>query len=43
MIDQSRDGKISVVELKKTMESAGSDRSDEEIYDMINKANPAVD
>ena len=43
MIDQSRDGKISVVELKKAMESAGSDRSDEEIYDMINKANPAVD
>jgi calmodulin len=43
MIDQSRDGRISVMELKKAMESAGSDKTDEEIYEMINKANSAVD
>lgn len=43
MIDVSRDGKISVLELKRVMESIGSEKTEAEIYDMINKANPAVD
>ncbi len=43
MIDVSRDGKISVFELKRVMESIGSEKIEAEIYDMINKANPAVD
>lgn len=43
MIDVSRDNKISVLELKRVMESIGSEKTEAEIYDMINKANPAVD
>jgi len=43
MIDVSRDGKISVLELKRVLESIGSEKTEAEIYDMINKANPAVD
>jgi calmodulin/calcium-binding protein CML len=43
MIDVSGDGTISVLELKKVMESAGSETTEEELYEMINKANPAVD
>ena len=43
MIDVTRDGNISVLELKQVMESIGSEKTEEELYDMINKANPAVD
>lgn len=42
IIDSSGDGYISVLELKRAMESVGDDKSDEELSDMINKANPLV-
>jgi len=37
------DGKITLLDLKRVMESVGQDRSDEELAVMINKANPEVD
>lgn len=43
IIDRSGDGKISVTELSEVMHSVGQDRTDQEIQDMINKANPDVD
>ena len=38
-----RDGKITLLDLKRVMESIGQKRSDEELAVMINKANPAID
>lgn len=43
LIDADGDGTISVVELKRALESVGTERSDEELLDIINKANPAID
>eukprot|EP00562_Extubocellulus_spinifer_P004452 CAMPEP_0178529646 /NCGR_PEP_ID=MMETSP0696-20121128/32440_1 /TAXON_ID=265572 /ORGANISM="Extubocellulus spinifer, Strain CCMP396" /LENGTH=654 /DNA_ID=CAMNT_0020161367 /DNA_START=147 /DNA_END=2111 /DNA_ORIENTATION=- len=43
LIDNDNDGLVSVLELKRALESVGTERSDEEIFDMINKANPAID
>lgn len=38
-----RDGKITLLDLKRVMESVGQARTDEELAAMINKANPAID
>jgi len=43
IIDASRDGFISILELRRAMESVGEDRTDEELYAMINNANPDID
>ena len=43
LIDADGDGSISVVELKRALDSVGTERSDEELIEMINKANPAID
>lgn len=43
IIDSSRDGFISILELRRAMESVGEARSDEELYAMINNANPNID
>ena len=39
----SGDGQISIFELKKFLESIGEKHSEEELREMINKANPMVD
>lgn len=38
-----KDGEITLLDLKRTMESVGQVREDEELAVMINKANPAID
>jgi len=43
IIDSSKDGKISILELKRFMESVGSIKSEDELAEMINKSNPLVD
>ena len=43
LIDQSGDGFISLLELRRAMESVGQNRSDDELLEMINNANPEVD
>jgi calmodulin len=43
IIDASGDGKISILELRRAMESVGEGRSDEELREMINNANPNID
>jgi Ca2+-binding EF-hand superfamily protein len=43
LIDQSGDGFISLLELRRAMESVGQERSDEELLRMINNANPDID
>jgi len=40
---KSQDGEITLLDLKRTMESVGQVREDEELAVMINKANPAID
>ena len=43
IIDGSGDGIISILELRRAMESVGEGRSDEELREMINNANPNID
>jgi len=43
IIDTSGDGKISILELRRAMESVGETRGDEELREMINNANPYID
>lgn len=43
LIDSSRDGKISLLELRRAMESVGQERSDDELLVMINNSNPEID
>ena len=43
LIDQSGDGYISLLELRRAMESVGEDKSDKELLQMINNANPDID
>ncbi|KAL3826770.1 hypothetical protein ACHAXA_000596 [Cyclostephanos tholiformis] len=43
IIDASGDGTISILELRRAMESVGKGRSDEELREMINNANPNID
>ena len=44
MIDSDHDGTISMPEMKKVLDAIGHDqRSDAEIQEMINKADPSVD
>lgn len=43
IIDTSGDGVISVLELRRAMETVGEERSDEEVLQMINNANPDID
>jgi Ca2+-binding EF-hand superfamily protein len=43
IIDASGDGTISILELRRAMESVGEGRSDEELREMINNANPNID
>ena len=43
IIDNTSDGLISILELRRAMESIGEVRSDEELSDMINNANPDID
>ena len=43
VIDRSGDGVIELIELKKVMESIGEIKTDEEIMEMINKGNVAID
>jgi calmodulin len=43
LIDHSGDGKISVAELKRMLESVGEEHSETELRDMINKADPSID
>jgi len=42
IIDASGDGYISILELRRAMESVGEGRSDEELHEMINNANPNI-
>eukprot|EP00560_Eucampia_antarctica_P007564 CAMPEP_0197828544 /NCGR_PEP_ID=MMETSP1437-20131217/5082_1 /TAXON_ID=49252 ORGANISM="Eucampia antarctica, Strain CCMP1452" /NCGR_SAMPLE_ID=MMETSP1437 /ASSEMBLY_ACC=CAM_ASM_001096 /LENGTH=622 /DNA_ID=CAMNT_0043429785 /DNA_START=103 /DNA_END=1974 /DNA_ORIENTATION=+ len=42
LIDVSGDGKISMLELKRMLESIGEERPDTELRDMINYADPSV-
>ncbi|GMI21547.1 hypothetical protein TeGR_g8137 [Tetraparma gracilis] len=41
--DGEGDGTISILDLKRFMESIGEDKGDDELGEMINKANPLVD
>ena len=43
IIDASGDGTISMLELRRAMESVGEGRSDEELREIINNANPNID
>ena len=43
LIDYSGDGKISVAELKRMLESVGEENSETELRDMINKADASKD
>eukprot|EP00986_Skeletonema_menzelii_P009406 scaffold4266_cov139-Skeletonema_menzelii.AAC.30 len=43
LIDQSGDGVISLLELRRAMESVGQNRSDDQLLQMINNANPEID
>lgn len=43
IIDASGDGYISILELRRAMESVGEGRSDDELRQMINNANPNID
>ena len=43
IIDETKDGMISILELRRAMESIGEVRSDIELRDMINNANPDID
>jgi calmodulin len=43
LIDESNDGMLSILELRHFMESIGEVRSDSELRDMINNANPDID
>jgi len=42
IIDTSGDGFISILELRRAMESVGEERSDAEVFEMINNANPDI-
>lgn len=41
--DTKKKGEITLLDLKRTMESIGKKRTDSELAEMINKANPAID
>lgn len=43
VIDKSHDNIVSLQEMRAFMDSVGSDKTDEELLDMMNKANPMVD
>ena len=43
IIDASGDGTISILELRRAMESVGEGRSDEELREIINNSNPNID
>lgn len=43
IIDKSQDNIVSLEEMRVFMNSVGTEKSDEELADMINKANPAID
>jgi len=43
IIDSSRDGFVSMIELRRAMETVGEGRSDDELREMINNANPNID
>ena len=43
IIDASGDGTISILELRRVMESVGEGRSDEELREIINNSNPNID
>jgi Ca2+-binding EF-hand superfamily protein len=43
LIDTSGDGTISLLELRRAMESVGQEKSDDELLQMINNANPQID
>jgi len=43
IIDSSRDGFISILELRRAMDSVGETRSDAELESVINNANPNID
>jgi calmodulin len=43
IIDSSGDGKISLLELKRVMESIGEEKSDDELTTLFNKAHDAID
>ncbi|KAL7542836.1 hypothetical protein ACHAXR_012142 [Thalassiosira sp. AJA248-18] len=43
IIDTSGDGYVSILELRRAMESVGDNRSDAELRAMINNANPGID
>lgn len=43
IIDTSRDGNISILELRRAMESVGEAKSDDELREIINNANPNID
>mmetsp|Transcript_9366 Transcript_9366/g.21220 ORF Transcript_9366/g.21220 Transcript_9366/m.21220 type:complete len:644 (-) Transcript_9366:1804-3735(-) len=43
IIDTSGDGNISMLELGRAMESVGSTKTDSEIFEIINNANPDID
>jgi len=42
LIDSDGDNNISMLELKRVMMSIGEDKTDAELYDMINKADPSI-
>lgn len=43
VIDKSHDNLVSITELKAFMDTVGIEKKEEELLDMINKANPLVD
>ncbi len=43
IIDGSGDGSISILELRRAMDAVGEGRSDEELREIINNANPNID
>lgn len=43
LIDKDNNGRISLFELKSVLESVGEEPTDDQIRDMINKADPSVD
>ena len=43
VIDKSRDNMVSLQEMRSFMHTVGTDKTDEELMEMINKANPMVD
>lgn len=43
LIDCNHDNSVSLLELKRAMMSIGEEKTDNELHDMINKANPSID